>query len=161
MELIMYKSSFTLPGRFITLELLSKQHEKALCEVVASPKLWKHDQTFIPTPELMSIYIKLSLQGVRKGEHQKSAVNTEAKLILMKHAFESLSLRYIDFIVHKQNFASQKSLEAIGIRQNSSFSHLKAMPEWKNDEYLNYSVAATEWELIKENLQNKLFHKKL
>jgi RimJ/RimL family protein N-acetyltransferase len=194
-EVPMAKNTFTLFGHYIDLELLDDQHIQGLSQVVSHEKLWQHEQTFIPTPELIPIYITRSLRGNDKGieipfaimdkqthkvvgsiklqnihhdsaeigstfidtQHQKTAVNSEAKLMLLQHAFEALRLHHIDFIVHKDNHASQTSLEHLGIRTYRCFSHLKTMPEWENDEYLSYIITAKEWESVKENLEFKLF----
>lgn len=191
----MSKNAFTLFGRFVNLELLNSRHEKGLCRVVSHDELWQHQQTFIPTPELVPTYIKLSEKGQQKGKelpfaildkkshkilgsiklqniHTKSAeigstfidthyqnrsVNKEAKLILMQHAFETLRLHTIYFVVHKKNLTSQRSLEHIGIKQDSSFSHLKMMPDWKKEEFLTFRITAKEWKKVKKKLELELF----
>ena len=191
----MAREILTLFGHYVDLELLDKHHTHGLCQVVSQEDLWKHQQTFIPTPELIPTYIKLSLQSNKKGQeipfailekkthkvlgstklqnihdhsaeigstfidirHQKSPVNSEAKLMLLQLAFETLNLSHIDFTVHKNNYHSQKSLEALGIKRLSCFSHLRAMPEWKNNEYLSYGITLKEWQKVKENLEVKLF----
>ncbi len=191
----MSKNLFTLSGRYIDLELLNSQHVKGLSKVVSAKVLWQNPLTFIPTPELVPTYIKLSKKHQSSGEelpfaildktshnvlgsiklqnlhddyaeigstfiepqHQKSAVNTEAKFILLKHAFEVLHLEHIDFIVHKENKASKRALKRLGIKENGSFLDLKHMPEWKDNEYLSFCIHQYEWERIKEKLENLLF----
>lgn len=192
----MSENSLTLSGCYVDLELLNSQHNRDLCEVVSSDSLCYHPQTFIPSPELMAIYITLALRAEKKGEeipfaiydkrsqkvvgsiklenlhnlqaevgstfislkYQKRGLNSEAKLIIMKHAFEVLGLHQLSFIIHKDNLASQKAIESLGIKQNSCFSQLKTMPEWKNNEFINYSIAKHEWQKVKQNLKDKLFH---
>jgi N-acetyltransferase len=191
----MPERDLTLSGHFIDLQLLNTQHTHELCDIVSSDKLCYHQQTFIPTPELMPTYIKLSLDAIEKGKelpfaimdkksqkivgsiklenlhdehgeigstfigphYQGSCINSEAKFILMEHAFESLGLKHIDFIVHKENIASNKAMMNLGIKANSSFSHIKSMPQWENNEYINYIIEVKEWKEVKKNLQNRLF----
>lgn len=185
----------TLFGSYINLEPLSHQHQDGLSCVVADKALWFNKQTFIPTPELVETYIKLSLESAKKGielsyaiiskehqqvvgsiklqhialcsaeigstfialSHQKTAVNSEAKLILMQHAFETLKLEQLNFIIHKDNLTSQKAIESMGITHKSNCFHQKNMPEWENYNYYNYNLSSKEWSFIKENLQNRLF----
>ncbi len=186
---------FTLFGRYVDLELLNRRHEEGLSQVVAHDELWQHPQTFIPTPELVPTYIKLSEKGKSKGKelpfaivdkssqkiigsiklqnihaeyaeigstfidthHQRNAVNKEAKFILLQHAFESMQMQAIHFVVHQNNLISQRSLEQIGIQRCSCFSHLKMMPDWEGDAFINYSITTSEWEKVKEKLEFDLF----
>ena len=186
---------FTLHGHYIDLELLCKNHNQGLCSVVSEKALWQNSQTFIPTPELVPTYIKLSMDATLNGQelpfaiisksthnvvgsiklqqlkshsaeigstfialdHQKTAVNSEAKLILMEHAFESLRLEHIDFIIHKENQNSQKAIERLGITHKTSLNRRSNMPQWESYDYFSYIVTLKEWSSIKKNLQNKLF----
>lgn len=70
----MSENVFTLPGRFIDLELLNQHHNQGLCQVVASKKLWQHPQTFIPTVELIPLYIQLSMKETKNGHQLPFAI---------------------------------------------------------------------------------------
>lgn len=185
----------TLLGSYIDLEPLCHQHQEGLSCVVADKALWHNNQTLIPTPELVTTYIELSLKSAKKGQelpfailskksqkvvgsiklqsidrhsaeigstfialsHQKTAVNSEAKLILMEHAFEILQLEHLNFRIHKDNEISQNSIERMGIIHKTHCFHQRTMPQWENYNYYDYCVTKQEWSDIKENLQNKLF----
>ena len=115
-------------------------------EVVGSIKL----QCISPTSaEIGSTFIAI--------EHQKTVVNTEAKFILMQHAFECLNLEHINCIIHKENKASLKAIERLGITQRKSLFHDKDMPQWESYDYYRYVISSNEWSFIKENIEKKLF----
>jgi len=129
-------------GEELPFAIISRESQK----VVGSIKL---QQISLNSAEIGSTFIALS--------HQKTAVNSEAKLILMQHAFETLKLEHLNFMIHKDNKISQKAIERMGITHKTNCFHQSNMPQWENYDYYDYCVTNKEWSHIKQNLQNSLF----
>jgi RimJ/RimL family protein N-acetyltransferase len=88
--------------------------------------------------------------------YQRSAVNTECKYLLLKHAFESLGCIRVQFKTDARNIRSQKSIERLGaVREGVLRSHM-ITPEGHVRDSVFYSILAGEWPQTKALLEEKL-----
>ena len=87
---------------------------------------------------------------------QRSPVNTETKLLLMRHAFETLGAVRVEFKTDQRNLRSQAALERIGARREGVLrQHMVARGGFlRNSVY--FSVLDGEWPAVRRNLQEKL-----
>lgn len=84
---------------------------------------------------------------------QRTAVNTEAKLLLLTHAFETLGCVRVEFKTDARNERSQRALERIGAtREGVMRNHMIVQNNFVRDS-VYYSVIAAEWPEVKLRLQ--------
>jgi N-acetyltransferase len=89
-------------------------------------------------------------------QHQRTAVNTESKYLLLCHAFESLGFMRVQFKTDQRNLRSQKAIERLGAVKEGVFRSHMATPSGIRRDSVFYSIIRSEWPAVKENLENKL-----
>ena len=84
---------------------------------------------------------------------QKTALNTEAKFLLLTHAFETLDCIAIEFRTHFMNHASRKAIERLGARLDGILRcHQRASDGTLRDTCV-YSIVAAEWPTVRSHLR--------
>ena len=88
--------------------------------------------------------------------HQRSRANTEAKLLLLGHAFEHLGIKRVVFKTELINEPSRKALARIGAVEEGTFrQHLYAVSGRPRD-MVYFSILAQEWPSVKAKLTASL-----
>jgi RimJ/RimL family protein N-acetyltransferase len=83
---------------------------------------------------------------------QRTALNTQCKLMLLTHAFEALDCIAVEFRTHAFNHQSRKAIERLGAKLDGVLrSHQIAANGTLRDTYV-YSIIASEWPAVKANL---------
>lgn len=88
--------------------------------------------------------------------YQRTAVNTECKYLLLRHAFEVLGCVRVQFKTDVRNLRSQQALERIGARQEGLLRNHMILPDGTLRSSVYYSIIDSEWPEVKEMLENKL-----
>jgi RimJ/RimL family protein N-acetyltransferase len=102
-------------------------------------------------PEHRSLEIGWTWLG---QEAQRTAINTEAKLLLLTHAFEGLGCVRVEFKTDARNERSQRALERIGAtREGVLRNHMIVQNNYVRDS-VYFSVIKAEWPAVKERLQS-------
>ena len=100
-------------------------------------------------PEHRSLEIGWTWLG---RDWQRTAVNTEAKYLLLHHAFERLGCVRVEFKTDARNLRSQKAIERIGAtREGVLRQHMIVQDNHLRDS-VYYSVLDSEWPRVKEHL---------
>ncbi len=86
---------------------------------------------------------------------QRSPINTEAKQLLLSHAFEVMGCMCVQFRTDAFNFASQRAIERLGAKRDGVLRNHSIM-DGRNRDTVSYSIIANEWEGVKRNLQMRL-----
>ncbi|MCX7900768.1 MAG: GNAT family N-acetyltransferase [Burkholderiaceae bacterium] len=84
---------------------------------------------------------------------QRTAVNTECKLLLLTHAFDALGCAVVAFRTDNFNFASQRALERLGARRDGVIRHHARRRDGTVRDTVMYSITAGEWPEVKAHLQ--------
>jgi RimJ/RimL family protein N-acetyltransferase len=87
---------------------------------------------------------------------QRSAVNTETKLLLLSHAFERLGCISVAFHTDDQNLASQAAIARLGASKEGVLRNHKRVPDGRIRHTCCYSITDSEWPAIKQGLTNRL-----
>ncbi len=87
---------------------------------------------------------------------QHSAVNTEAKLLMLKHAFEKLGALRVEFKADALNEKSRTALLKIGATEEGILRHHMVMPGGRRRDSVYYSVIEEEWPRIHQQLEARL-----
>ncbi|MGH2967174.1 MAG: GNAT family N-acetyltransferase [Solirubrobacterales bacterium] len=87
---------------------------------------------------------------------QRSAVNTEAKLLMLAHAFEALGCLRVEFKTDALNEASRRALLGIGATFEGVFrKHLLVRGGERRDSAW-YSITDDEWPDVRAHLEARL-----
>jgi RimJ/RimL family protein N-acetyltransferase len=87
---------------------------------------------------------------------QRSALNTECKLLLLTHAFENLSCIAVEFRTHFFNQASRAAIERLGAKLDGILrQHMIASNGTLRDTCV-YSILDREWPTVKAHLTHRL-----
>ena len=86
---------------------------------------------------------------------QRSPVNSEAKLLLLTHAFENMDCLCVQIRTDALNFRSQRAIERLGAKKDGMLRNHSIVKGRVRDIYL-YSILANEWDGVKRNLQMRL-----
>ncbi|ANO34625.1 GCN5 family acetyltransferase [Vibrio breoganii] len=87
---------------------------------------------------------------------QKTSVNTECKLLLLSHAFESLEAIAVEFRTSWHNQASRAAIARLGAKQDGVLRNHQTLPNGGYRDTVVFSILNSEWLSVKENLEYKL-----
>lgn len=87
---------------------------------------------------------------------QRSAVNTEAKLLLLTHAFETLGCLRVEFKTDVLNAQSRAALVRIGAREEGIMRSHMVCGDGRIRDSVYYSILASEWPGVRADLEGKL-----
>jgi RimJ/RimL family protein N-acetyltransferase len=89
-------------------------------------------------------------------EHQRTAVNTECKLLLLEHAFDSLGAVRVQLKTDARNDRSQKAIERIGARREGVLRrHMILWDGFVRDTVI-FSITDREWPEVRARLRGML-----
>jgi RimJ/RimL family protein N-acetyltransferase len=95
----------------------------------------------------------LEIGGTWIGEaSQRTSVNTEAKILMLAHAFEYIKCQRVEFRVDSLNFNSQRAVLRIGAKYEGEMRQAVLLPDGRKRDYRLYSILDCEWENIKRTL---------
>ena len=87
---------------------------------------------------------------------QRTGVNTEAKLMLLRHAFERLGCISVAFQTSTSNHASRAAIARLGASQDGVLRNHRRHPDGSPRDTVIFSILDTEWQGVKRNLQYRL-----
>ncbi|MBR0931868.1 GNAT family N-acetyltransferase [Bradyrhizobium jicamae] len=90
---------------------------------------------------------------------QRSAVNTQCKLLLLTHAFETLDCIAVEFRTHFFNHQSRRAIERLGAKQDGILRSHQISPNGSLRDTVVYSIIASEWPTVKAHLDYQLNEK--
>lgn len=87
---------------------------------------------------------------------QRTAVNTECKLMLLSHAFEKLDCIAVEFRTSFLNHQSRRAIERLGARLDGVLRNHQRHPDGSLRDTCVYSIIASEWPAVRAHLSFKL-----
>jgi RimJ/RimL family protein N-acetyltransferase len=88
--------------------------------------------------------------------HQRTAANTEAKFLLLSHAFEVLGAMRVEFKTDALNEKSRNALLRIGAVQEGIFRRHVLMDTGRVRDTVYFSIIDSEWPAVKESLKQRI-----
>jgi RimJ/RimL family protein N-acetyltransferase len=83
---------------------------------------------------------------------QRTALNSQCKLMLLTHAFETLDCIAVEFRTHAFNHQSRRAIERLGAKLDGVLrNHQIASNGTLRDTYV-YSIIASEWPTVRAHL---------
>lgn len=89
-------------------------------------------------------------------DYRRSAVNTEAKYLLLRHAFEVFACQRVQIQSDVRNERSQRAIERLGAVREGIMRKNKRMPDGHQRNSIMYSIIDDEWPAIKAKLEGWL-----
>jgi RimJ/RimL family protein N-acetyltransferase len=83
---------------------------------------------------------------------QRTGVNTEAKLLLLSHAFGELDCQCVQIRTDALNLRSQAAIERLGARRDGVLRGHQVMAGGRLRDTVVYSILAHEWPGVRQNL---------
>jgi RimJ/RimL family protein N-acetyltransferase len=87
---------------------------------------------------------------------QRTGLNTEAKLLLLTHAFETLGCICIGFETSSFNHASRTAIARLGAKQDGVLRSHRRHADGSVRDTVAFSIIESEWPAVKRNLMHKL-----
>ena len=87
---------------------------------------------------------------------QRTAINTECKLLLLTHAFEKLRCIAVEFRTHWFNHASRAAIARLGAKQDAVLRNHQISPDGSYRDTVVFSIIESEWPAVKQHLRYQL-----
>ena len=87
---------------------------------------------------------------------QRSAANTEAKYLMLRHAFETLHCVRVQFTTDVLNEASRAAILRLGAVEEGLIRNERIMPDGRKRSSMRYSIIDTEWPAVRSALERQL-----
>jgi len=89
-------------------------------------------------------------------EWQRTPVNTEAKYLMLRHAFEQLSFYRVELKTDALNERSRKAILRIGAKEEGTLRGHMVTSGGRIRDTVYYSILAPEWPAVKAGLEQKM-----
>ncbi|MBR0784511.1 GNAT family N-acetyltransferase [Bradyrhizobium iriomotense] len=87
---------------------------------------------------------------------QRGPLNTQCKLLLLRHAFETLNCIAVEFRTHFFNHQSRRAIERLGAKQDGILRSHQVAPNGTLRDTVVYSITAAEWPTVQAHLEFQL-----
>ena len=84
---------------------------------------------------------------------QRTGLNTEAKLLLLGHAFETLDCIAVEFRTNWFNQRSRAAIARLGAKQDGVLRNHMLMPDGSFRDTVVFSIIASEWPAVRRHLR--------
>jgi len=87
---------------------------------------------------------------------QRTFVNTHAKFLMLRHAFDVLGCNAVEIRTHAQNDQSRAAIERLGAKLDGILRRHMIMPDGHIRDTAVYSIIREEWPEVKARLEQRL-----
>ena len=87
---------------------------------------------------------------------QRTLVNTEAKYLMLKHAFEDLQCNRVELLTDMLNSKSRAAIVRIGARQEGVLRSHMVMRGGRVRDSVIYAIVRDDWPGVSASLQQKM-----
>jgi N-acetyltransferase len=87
---------------------------------------------------------------------RRTGVNTEAKLLMLGHAFDELNCVAVEFRTHFMNSTSRTAIERLGAKLDGVLRSHQLLPDGSRRDTVVYSILDIEWPAVRNNLTARL-----
>ena len=116
-------------------------------EVIGSTRFWKIDR--------LNRKLEIGSSWIA-ARWQKSFVNTEAKYLMLCHAFDLLDCVRVQFTTDENNQKSRNAILRLGAQQEGIVRHERIMPDGRKRNSVRFSIIDDEWPQVRLHLEQKL-----
>jgi RimJ/RimL family protein N-acetyltransferase len=90
------------------------------------------------------------------ASRQRTYVNRACKLLLLRHAFETLGCAVVGLRTDSFNFPSQRAIEALGAKKDGVIRHHRLRKDGSVRDTVMYSILRAEWPSVEKHLRYRL-----
>lgn len=87
---------------------------------------------------------------------QRTAINTEAKLLMLQHAFEILGCIRVELKTDKLNEHSRRAIVRLGATEEGTLRHHMITRTGRLRDTVYFSILASEWKAVEARLEEML-----
>ena len=87
---------------------------------------------------------------------QRTVINTEAKLLMLTHAFEELDINRVELLTDYLNTASRRAILRLGAKEEGILRNHQVMRDGRERDSVIFSIVKNDWPGVKQNLVYKL-----
>jgi RimJ/RimL family protein N-acetyltransferase len=87
---------------------------------------------------------------------QRTPLNSECKLMLMRHAFETLGCIAVEYRTHRLNTQSRRAIERLGAQLDGILRSHQISANGTLRDTAVYSIVAAEWPTVRAHLEFQL-----
>jgi len=120
---------------------------KATGQLVGSTRFWKVDRKNRKL-EIGSTWLSTAWQ--------KTFVNTEAKYLMLRYAFETLNCVRVQLTTDEINQKSRNAILRLGAKQEGIVRNERIMPDGRKRNSVRFSIIDDEWPEVKARLEERL-----
>src|SRR6266852_1632564 len=157
-----------LDGKFVRLEPLEERHREAVRPAAQHPEIFS--VTTSALGPLYDPYIDMTRYLNIEEAHKKleigstwyepstwgGPVNPECKLLLMRHAFETLKFHRVEYKTDARNARSRAAILKLGATQEGIFRKHMIMADGHVRDSVYFSIVDTDWPSVKAGLEKRL-----
>ncbi len=124
--------------------------DKASGRVVGSTRFMK--------ASLTNKRVEIGFTFIAKS-YQRTKINTEAKLLMLTHVFETMNLNRVELLTDYLNSSSRNAILRLGAKEEGILRNHMVMPDGRVRDSVLFSITLNEWSGVKQNLSYKLASK--
>lgn len=87
---------------------------------------------------------------------QRTAINTEAKLLMLTHAFDVWKCVRVEFKTDNNNLKSRKAIKRLGAKEEGTLRNHMITESGRFRDSVYFSIIESEWGSVRETLVSKL-----
>ena len=144
-------SMLKTPERWLAAVMRERDYGRALPFTVETP-----DGQVVGATRLMRLapaHRRLEIGGTFYAKAvQRTGVNTEAKRMLLAHAFEVMDCQCVQIRTDQLNTRSQTAIERLGARRDGVLRGHQVMADGRLRDTVVYSILDREWPGVRQNL---------
>ena len=116
--------------------------------VIGSTRFWKID----------AINRKLEIGSTwLSASWQCTYANSEAKFLMLRHAFETLNCVRVQFTTDETNMKSRAAILRLGAKQEGVVRNERIMPDGRKRNSVRFSIIDEEWPAVRWFLESRLY----
>jgi N-acetyltransferase len=89
-------------------------------------------------------------------EYWHTAINTEAKYLMLRHAFEQWKCIRVEFKTAAKNARSRAAILRLGAKEEGTLRHHMIQPDGSYRDSVYFSILDEEWPAVKNRLEERL-----
>jgi RimJ/RimL family protein N-acetyltransferase len=142
-------------GEWVDLRLAAQHPDKGLTFVARSP-----DGRLVGSSSYLNVdppNRRLEIGATWfAGSVRRTGVNTEAKLLMLGHAFDELGCVAVEFRTHFFNSTSRAAIERLGAKLDGVLRSHQLLPDGSRRDTVVYSILDVEWPAVRNHLRFRL-----
>lgn len=117
--------------------------------IVGTTRFWKID--------LVNKQLEIGHTWLSRNA-QRTGINTEAKYLLLRHAFETMAVIRVQFTTDELNASSRAAILRLGAKEEGVIRYERIMPDGRKRNSVRYSIIEDEWPTVKAALLDRMRH---